>query len=80
MGIVATFHFVSGLKRSTIIKAKDVDEASLIISNKFYQRVGHAVFELMKKEERDNFEKISDKVELFEVFCDHVMFIDYEVQ
>ncbi|MGE6592299.1 hypothetical protein ACQKFU_22560 [Bacillus mycoides] len=52
MGIVATFHFVSGLKRSTIIKAKDVDEASLIISNKFYQRVGHAVFELMKKRRR----------------------------
>lgn len=80
MSIVATFHFVSGLKRSTIVKAKGVDEARLIISNKFFQNADHVVFELLKTEDRNEFEKISDKVEMFEVFRDHVMFIDYEVQ
>lgn len=79
MDIVVTFHFVNGSKRSTIVKAKDVDEASLIISKQFYQNANHVVFELLKREDGNEFEVISDKVEMFEVFRDHVMFIDYEV-
>ncbi|PFC27727.1 hypothetical protein [Bacillus thuringiensis] len=80
MNIVATFHFVSGLRRSTIIKAENIEKASIFINNKFFQGVGHAMFELMKKENRDEFEEVNDKVERIEVFRDHVMFIDYEMQ
>jgi hypothetical protein len=80
MSIVATFHFVNGMRRSTTVKAENVDKASTIINNKFFQGVGHAIFEVKKKECRDEFESISDKVESFEVFRDRVMFIDYELQ
>ncbi|HFJ9306656.1 TPA: hypothetical protein ACGW6R_004197 [Bacillus cereus] len=79
-GIVATFHFVNGMRRSTTVKAENVDAASTIINSKFFQGVGHAIFEGYKKECRDEFEGISDKVESYEVFRDRVMFIDYEVQ
>ncbi|QDQ03698.1 hypothetical protein [Bacillus sp. BD59S] len=80
MSIVATFHFVSGLRRSTIVNAESEEKASIIINTKFFQGVGHAIFELMRKENKDEFEENGDKVERFEVFRDHVMFIDYEVQ
>lgn len=80
MSIVATFHFVSGLRKSTIVNAESEEKASIIINTKFFQGVGHAIFELMRKENKDEFEENGDKVEQFEVFRDHVMFIDYEVQ
>jgi hypothetical protein len=80
MSIVATFHFVSGLRRSTIVNAESEEKASIIISNKFFQGVGHAIFELEKKEDSDEFEGISDKVEKFEVYQGHIMFIDYKVR
>jgi hypothetical protein len=80
MSIVATFHFVNGLRRSTIVNAESEKKASIIINTKFFQGVGHAIFELEKKEDIDEFEGISDKVEKFEAYQGHVMFIDYEVR
>jgi hypothetical protein len=80
MSIVATFHFVNGLRRSTIVNAESEEKASIIINTKFFQGVGHAIFELEKKEDIDEFEGISDKVEKFEAYQGHVMFIDYEVR
>lgn len=80
MSVVATFHFVSGLRRSTIVNAANEEKASIIINTKFFQGVGHAIFEVEKKEDNDEFEGISDKVEKFGAYQEHVMFIDYEVR
>ncbi|AGE81686.1 hypothetical protein P4159_00525 [Bacillus thuringiensis] len=76
MTVVAKFHFTSGLIRSTIIKAESIEEASEYIYGKF-EDVGQALFEV-DKTNSDNF--MSEKVKEFEVFRNHVMFIDYEVQ
>ncbi|WP_242321053.1 hypothetical protein [Bacillus cereus group sp. BfR-BA-01312] len=80
MNIVATFHFVNGLRRSTIVNAENIEKASNFINTKFFQGVGHAIFEVEMKENRDGFEGINGKVEKFEVFRDQVMFIDYQVK
>lgn len=76
MNIVVTFHFASGLSRSTIVKAESIEEASDYIYSKL-EVVGQALFEVNKMDS-NNF--MSEKVEEFEVFRNHVMFIDYEVQ
>ncbi|MGH1110348.1 hypothetical protein [Bacillus paranthracis] len=80
MNIIATFHFVSGIRRATIVNAENIENASTFINTKFFQGVGHAIFEVEMNESRDGFEGINDKVEKFEVFRDQVMFIDYQVK
>ncbi|HHT7155156.1 hypothetical protein ACTFRP_28145 [Bacillus cereus group sp. MYBK234-1] len=80
MNIVATFYFVSGLRRATIVNAENIEKASNLINTKFFQGVGHAIFEVEMKGSIDGFEGINDKVEKFEVFRDQVMFIDYHVK
>ncbi|EJR50102.1 hypothetical protein IIO_06415 [Bacillus cereus VD115] len=76
MNIVVKFHFGNGLIRSTIVKAESIEEASEYIYSKL-EDVGQALFEV-DKTNSDDF--MSSKVKEFEVFRNHLMFIDYEVQ
>ncbi|MEC3226228.1 hypothetical protein P9027_30395 [Bacillus thuringiensis] len=77
MNIIVHFYLVSGLRRSTIVKAENIEEASECINVELED--GHAVFDVYKMN-GDEFSPVNEGVKKFEVFYKHVMCIDYEEQ
>ncbi|AWC30996.1 hypothetical protein R6231_14565 [Bacillus cytotoxicus] len=78
MNIIVTFHLVSGLRRSTVVQAENIEDASEFINGELED--GFALFDIYKMNGDESFSLVNEGVEKFEVYRRHVMCTDYEVQ
>lgn len=78
MNIIVTFHLVSGLRRSTVVQAENIEDASEFINSELED--GFALFDIYKMNDDESFILVNERVEKFEVYRRHVMCTDYEVQ